>query len=90
MLGSVVVGYNVKFDIDRLLYTSGGYEYGYVGLMDLCRASRSRYRGLRSYGLRSVCEHLGIEVRGGYHRARYDVELLMCLWERLGEWGYGI
>ena len=76
--GQIIIGYNVKFDLDFL-----GYELGRIGLsviasyIDVLPLSRRAFPGLKNYKLETIALHLGLLNPGSVqdHRALSDAEL---------------
>lgn len=72
----VVVGYNVKFDLDFL-----GYEFARAGVsasvsyVDVLPLARRAFPGLANYKLETVATYLHLIGRGQEHRALSDAQL---------------
>lgn len=82
---AVIVGHNVEFDyrILRQEYARLGYQFERKTL-DTIKLAEELIPGLKSYGLDSMCEELGLS-RPQRHRAEHDARATLELFEILRE-----
>lgn len=80
---AIIVGHNVEFDyrILRQEYARLGYQFERKTL-DTIRLAEELIPGLKSYGLDSMCEELGLS-RANKHRAESDARATLELFEIL-------
>lgn len=76
--GKIVVGYNVKFDLDFL-----GFEFARAGVsatvpyVDVLPLARRAFPGLRNYKLETVAKYLRLIGSNQEHRALSDAQLTL-------------
>lgn len=76
--GELVIGHNVKVDIDVLSYMSPNIRFG--GAFDTLKLVRAMVPGRASYSLSKIAGELGLEVPKSYHSrgshsSEYDAAL---------------
>ena len=83
LLGAVVVGHNIQFDL-RFLQRLLGTEAGTITYLDTLTLSKSIFKDFNSYKLEDLCKMLELPVQSS-HRALRDVEATHALLLRCKE-----
>ena len=86
--GSRLVAHNARFDLAFLMESLGrtpGIPLWQDGAYDTLSLSKKAYPGLPSYSLKSLKQalQLGVETDGTAHRALYDAEITMELFQKV-------
>lgn len=84
--GSKLVAHNARFDLSFLMESLGrtpGAAMWEGGAYDTLTLARKTYPGLPSYSLKTLREafRLGMDLEGTAHRALYDAEITMELFQ---------
>lgn len=82
----IIVGYNVKFDIDFIINTVErlGTDYKIKKYKDLLPIAKRKIDGVKDYKLVNVAEYLSIDTNG-MHRALRDCYILYDVINKLNE-----